>query len=691
MSAPQLDFGFPPPVPALPLRFFPARSHETADRPWDLSCTDKIARATQAIRRIFEAGRPGAIGWSAGKDSTVLASLVLTTAIEFRAAKGELPPIIITHSNTGIENPAYQQVVDAERRRMQAFIERHRLPARIDIAGPLLNDSWAVAHLSGRALPTFARSSHRRCSIDFKVKPQARQRAAALAELGAIGEPVLMVGTRFGESASRARRMRDRGESDIEPQVTEFRSESTGRVLRREWHLSPIAWWDETDVWTYLNMLFEGEIESYTDTAAIREAYRAGGGNQCVALADESLSANAKACGARFGCALCTAVGRDKSLEAMIEDDRAYAYLRRLNHLQRHIVQTQGDNSRRNWLGRTIDSEGFIVIQPDTYSAAMTRELLAYCLSIQQDERESAAELGIAPRFELVSERQLIAIDAIWSLQAYQPRPFEALAIWDRIVNGGERHYPPEYLDNEPVRIELRPAPRYLYAGNWEDDPLAILNHAYGPMFDPVAFAAGVGEAREQALERARLEIKLRREVGQRISQEREEAIRAQSIAAAGGCIGFRTLDSGSVVADVTASEIFDIDEEGAALFLAFEARDHLDRHHHDGADPLIAYRTFVQYGFLATSSGHLSVIDEMMRRAAWKIRHGLHRMDTAEILALSVSKSERAAGRRSPVGKPTLCERHHDSAGYQRARRYAAILSRREPTSSGEVQPAAA
>lgn len=595
---------------------WPSQPASGSKAPSSLSTAEKALRAEYAIHRLFESGHPVCVAYSAGKDSSVMLSLVLNAARSFKASGGEPPLILVTHANTGIENPAFQIVARAEIARIEEFSRAHGLPVRVDVAGPTLNDSWAVRIISGRAIPTFANSPTRDCSIVWKKIPQERQRKLALKDLAAAGEPVVLVGTRFDESGGRAARMAERGESDLEIWLEEVRDKD-GKALRIERRLSPIAHWSQEDVWVYLREIMDGERESYTDAKDVWEAYQDGGNSACAVVADDAMKAGAKACGARFGCALCTAVGRDKSLEAMLEADPKYAYLRGLNRLQRFLVETQNDWERRNWLGRTIDKDGFIAIEPDTYSPEMTRELLRYALTVDLDERLAAASLGIPPRFELISQRQLIAIDAIWSCQGYHERPFEAVKIWLEVHRDGMRAYPPP-IDSSGFK-EKKPARRYLHVGNWEDREDGGSDSFTG-LRDLVGELAGVPEQ--------------------------------------GGCIGTRTLSDGRVVMDMPRSDMFEVDEEGAAMFFAFEAERVIEVYH--GAkhpSPTEAYRYYVRLGTISTSTRHLHEIDSMMRRTSWKLRHGVYSMSKQDLIALSVSQSERAAGRRAPGA--TLSEMH--------------------------------
>jgi hypothetical protein len=84
---------------------------------------------------------------------------------------------------------------------------------------------------------------------------------------------------------------------------------------------------------------------------------------------------------------------------------------------------------------------------PDAYSPEYVQDLLRYALTIDRDEAIAAANLGIERRFQIVSPRAPIAIDAMWFLQAYT-LPFKALAALKRNSAGS-------LLVVEPTRHQL--------------------------------------------------------------------------------------------------------------------------------------------------------------------------------------------------------------------------------------------
>lgn len=581
--------------------------------PADLSTEQKVERAIAAITRLLVDKRPISVAYSGGKDSSVMGALVLEAARRMKEDGLDIPPILFTHARTGIDNPAMDMVAKMEIERIRAYAKRLDLPVRVDIAEPSLNDSWAVRIISGRALPTFANSSTRDCAISWKLIPQKRQRKAAFKELKASGEPVVLVGVRFEESASRAARMTERGELDTEIWNEEVRNKD-GKLQRVEHRLSPIAHWTQDDVWIFLSELTSGERQSYTDAKDLWDVYRDGGNTSCAVVSDDVMKANAKACGARFGCALCTAVGRDKSLESMLESDQKYQYLVPLNRLQRFLVDTQYDMSRRNWLGRTIQDDGFIAIAPDAYSSEMQKELLSYALTIDRDEARDARRLGIEPRFNLITVEQLIAIDAIWSIQGYHKRPFEAWHLWDAVYNQGQSFIPPEV--NSSLFEKKIPRPRWLYVGNdWDSDP------GFSPVY----------------------------------SGARHLMADFTGATESGGCMHNMELGDGRIVMAIEHSDMFDV--QGAGEFLAFEVGEEGFHEKFEGSDSGAAFQHYQMLGTIATSKKHIGTIDDMLRRSAWKGRHGTFDMDVPELLYRSVSDAERKEGIKCPEGQQTLGE----------------------------------
>ena len=558
--------------------------------------------AISAVYELLKQGRRVIIAYSGGKDSTAVMILALKAAR--RAAEEGLafPAILITHGDTGIENPMVSDLAAREMMRAVHYGLRYGFKVQPLVAHPLLNDTWAVSILSGRKLPTFASSpgkekkdkkgGTRDCTTMLKVTPMKRLRNLVLrgdkkAPKGM--EPVTLIGTRMDESDGRATRMTERGETAYTPWKKAGAS-----------YMSVIANWEFEDVWSYLAQFRDGKDEAYTDTKEVWEMYSDGaGGNVCTIVADMATEGakKSRACGARFGCFLCAAVGRDKSLESMLLQPK-YDWLRHINRIQRFIVDTRYDWSRRNWVGRTVNN-GYIKIQPDTYSPQMLQDLLRYCLTADLIEERAAERLGIAPRFKIVPMEALLAIDALWSIYGIQQRAFTAIKIWHEIHVEGKRYYAPELA--EPVPRTPQPKARYMYVGeSWdgENGP-----QAFTGMRDVLAEEFG-----------------------------------------GPGCVGARTLDDGRTIVDVPIANSFRWDAEATDLFFQFEV-DYVLRNYYEGTGSNCTAGIFhyTRLNMLSLSKTHVqNDIDRVMRRTAWKHRNGLVGTNNPEqYLPRTISEAE--------------------------------------------------
>ncbi len=236
-------------------------------------------------------------------------------------------------------------------------------------------------------------ANSRNCSVDYKVTPITRLLKKTFKYLDKISDhkPVSVIGTRFEESDSRKNRMLDRGEEDLKP----WEGKDGGLFI------SPIAHWDMGDVWEYLGACRAGNIASYSRFEETFRIYADATQSSCAVVADMSLGEQAKsrACGARHGCWSCVAVGSDKSLISMVENDERYHYMKGLNKLQKFLLNTKKDWSRRSFLCKKVNEQGYIKIQPDVYSGAMREELLRYALTLDAQEIEASQALGVAPSF----------------------------------------------------------------------------------------------------------------------------------------------------------------------------------------------------------------------------------------------------------------------------------------------------
>lgn len=530
-------------------------------------------RAIASLERILRASHPCQLQFSSGKDSSACANLLFTAAINVLADGLICPPIHVCHADTGVENPVVRALADAEQAKMEAFAAAHQIPLTIHRASPTLSASYAPRVIGGRALPPFP-GVRRDCTTDWKIIPSQRVTRLVLEQTRPGHVPVVtIIGTRASESSARA--------------VNTLAREESAHTLwfspLGEARLSPILDWDVDDVWTYLGECAAGEHQSYSDFGDLMSFYSDAGASSCVVVAD--MRSTSKACGARGGCFVCTAVSQDGSATNMIASnpDR-YPYLVPLVEFRDYIAATQWDWSKRNFLGRTIDGEGNIQVRADQYSPQMCESLLRYLLAAQ----DSANRLGAPARVCAIGLRELIAIDFYWSLRAWHP-PFHALWVFLDHRAGNVQHAP---RVSDPIRPTPLPTLGKIHVGRTWDDR----EHPLYPsgLRDPLweMFSDSCGPP-------------------------------------------LRQNKAGKIFLDLEESAEFDVDEEGAAMFLDFEADRMIDQHHKVEADWTIAASIYLRYGLITLATGQSSGIDDMLRRAQWLQKNNLHGHQTAQDLRL--------------------------------------------------------
>ncbi|WKL18745.1 hypothetical protein [Comamonas testosteroni] len=519
-------------------------------------------RARRIVSDIMKARHICVGAFSAGKDSSVLASVILLTGAELKTQGYEVPPIVIVHSQTGIENPVVARLALAELKKMELFAQRHQLDLRVLLGYPDLNDSFPVRVIGGRALPAFA-SSRPDCSTDLKVKVNTKllnQLMRSAPNLGDWKAPVVMTGVRQNESAARDKRIEERQES------------AEGMWVNDQGHLraSPILLHTVDDVWEHLGMCAAGVYDSYSDFSDTMELYKAAGGSSCVIVADMKMSGSSKPCGARTGCWACTRIGpHDRSAEQMIDSDLVrYGFMKPLNRLRNWIANTQYDWSMRQFVGRSIASDGYIEIGADTYSPDTLKKLLVYTLTA---ERKSGVQI--------ISIQQLFAIDARWSLYAIAP-PFSALKIYLDLQNN-------DGWEEAPV-VPVFPK---------TDVPKVGRIHVGDDWYKVTGIKSAVGL----------------RDVGLEMYAD--------------SCnVGLKSLSNGALVCDYEEADAFSVDAVGAADFLEFLAEDYIASYCDPScSDWTYGFKTYLRMGTISLATGQSRMTDEILRRSQWRQEHELH------------------------------------------------------------------
>ena len=551
---------------------------------------EKIAKV-KAILRWLMTNFPTAFSTSFGKDSSTVLGLSMSVARDIMHEGGQVKPFSILTADTLVENPRVLAMAHREIRRVRAWIKKYHLPGSVHIATPNLASQFAVAVIGGRTLPSTVETK-RDCTTSLKSEPLAALRKKVLGTNDpAKGSFVVSVtGVRRAESAARQANMKKRSEAPDQLVQTN----KDGNIA-----LAPLADWSSDDVFTYLGLVSNGIETTYSDFQEVITLYRESSGGECLVTGAADDRRASAPCSARTGCWCCLMVREDASMGHMLNEP-GNEFMRPLARLRQFLADTFYDLSRRTWVGRTI-KDGYITFAPDGYSPGMLQELLRYTLTAQKEEEEAAARLGIRPRFKIISEESLLAIDSAWSMHGFA-LPFTALKIW-RDIQRGARYPVPDVKPFPKIPI---PKPRYIWVGkDWDEGE----TWAWTGLRDVLGEAFG-GE----------------------------------------GCMGNRVIKTGGTlktIQDVNTALQMTVDAESAALFMDFELDRVVDEWHGPDARPIShhgyaagqGFRFYLSYGLLSLAKTHVAKADEILRRTAYRERMGLcgYQYDHAEALAMSV------------------------------------------------------
>ncbi|WP_087864768.1 phosphoadenosine phosphosulfate reductase family protein [Comamonas thiooxydans] len=520
--------------------------------------------AISAVYRLFESGKAVSVSFSGGKDSSVLMHVSMMAALRAQAS-GLDPYLVVLSSDTGVENPEVAWLLRQEHQKIENCLKKAGIKHKVVLTRPSLATSWPVRILGGNKLPSFPGQGHD-CSVDFKVNPISKARKALFNTHG-MSAVVTVIGTRFDESAQRARAMTERGELAHAPYVNEA----------GEHVMSPLAFWTTDDVWELIGLVRAGAIESYSDFDDTFRLYADAGGTSCAVVSDaitEGAKKARKGCGARFGCYTCV-VANDNSLEAMIDGDPRYAYMRGLNNFRNLIAKSRWDFSKRFWVQRTISAAGNIKLQPDCFSPAFVLELFRYAATLDAIEARAASALKIKRRFQILGVAEVVAIDALWSLNGFHP-PHTALLEWLAISEGRASYAMPDAASMVEIQKATVPAAIEVVVGpTWDGERYEVLGGRY-----------------------------------------------ATSTALA-DCVDVRNMKDGRLLPDMGAEDHMTVDFESFMMALDFELPEIERRHREAIGDFTAGYRFWTNYGTLGLSAMQQSEHDKILRRTAWKAKHG--------------------------------------------------------------------
>lgn len=192
---------------------------------------------TSLVQLYLSDERPWIVGFSGGKDSTLVAVLIFDAVLSIPADQRK-KPIALVCTDTRVEIPAVVEAVEGTLAKMNRFSQQNDLNIEVNLLRPPPEQSVWV-NIIGRGYPPPNRV-FRWCTQRLKIDPVnvfVNQR------LGHWSEAIIHLGARRAESSSRSQTMAKR----------ETRNDLCRHPdLPRVWVSNPIEHLSTEEVWAYL-------------------------------------------------------------------------------------------------------------------------------------------------------------------------------------------------------------------------------------------------------------------------------------------------------------------------------------------------------------------------------------------------------------------------------------------------------
>jgi DNA sulfur modification protein DndC len=405
----------------------------------ELGFSETIAALTDEIRLLYLADSiPWVVGYSGGKDSSAIVSLVWLALREL-APEQRRKSVHVISTDTLVENPIVASWVNTSLVRMEKAAQAEGLPIVPHRLTPDVADTFWV-NLIGKGYPA-PRNKFRWCTERLKIKPSNSFITRVVRE---NGEAILLLGTRKAESSRRSHNMTLHAKNAIRERLTPNASLPNSLVY------TPIEDWSNDDVWLFLMRLPNPWGHSNKELMGMYRGASADG--ECPLVVDTSTPS----CGnSRFGCWVCTLVDQDKSMAAMIQNDVEKDWMLPMLEL-RNELDFRSEEARARELERRdyrrmsgkltmYVSQGEVQPVPGPYKAEAREYWLRRVLETQEFLRENAPkEMG---EIELITPAELQEIRRIWVVEKHEIED-RVPAIY-REVTG--RPYPGPQIDDHQV------------------------------------------------------------------------------------------------------------------------------------------------------------------------------------------------------------------------------------------------
>jgi DNA sulfur modification protein DndC len=329
--------------------------------------------------------RPWIVGFSGGKDSTVVLQLIWSAISKIDIDK-RIRDIHVVCNDTLVENPIIESYVNKILLKIQKEATKQGLPIFVYKSIPTLDETFWIK-LIGLGYPA-PNNQFRWCTERLKIDPTSRYIKSIVKKRE---EAIVILGTRTAESSNRAKTIKKHN-------IVGNRL-SAHPSLKNTYIFLPIKNLVSEEVWYCISTMSspwgadnETLFNIYMDASS--DDY------ECPSFVTNK---NTPSCGqSRFGCWVCTVVTKDRSTSALIKN--GYEWLKPLLDIRNSLVEERNkpenrEDYRRN--GQYLKNGG-------PYKPEYRTKVLERVLKAQKEVQKTQ------PYIELISHQELVAIQVMW-------------------------------------------------------------------------------------------------------------------------------------------------------------------------------------------------------------------------------------------------------------------------------------
>lgn len=270
----------------------------------EVSILEKILEIRNAIKEEYRSDdkRPWIVGFSGGKDSTLVLHVLVEALLEIPWSE-RTRPVHVVANDTLVESPIVESYVSKTLDELRRSLADLQLPITVEATSPGEDQTFWV-NLLGRGYPPPTRF-FRWCTDRMKIRPTTDYIRREVSE---SGEVVLLLGVRRLESTARAK--------------TAKKYDNGGRLNRHNDILGcfvyrPILELTTDEVWEYLSSCPPPWGGNHRD---LLKLYRDALGGECPIVIDPDAAPSCGSSSIRFGCWTCTVVEKDRSFRNQMEN-----------------------------------------------------------------------------------------------------------------------------------------------------------------------------------------------------------------------------------------------------------------------------------------------------------------------------------------------------------------------------------